>query len=97
MIKRINLVLVNYLIAICLQLISAVDRQESVLRMEEQELIAKLLSTYSKTQKPIGSIQLKFALNLNQIVTIKAKDQIYTLNVFLDHAWTDKRLSWSKF
>lgn len=63
---------------------------------KEQQLIKKLLKPYSKKQKPHGTIQIKFALNLNQVVTVKAKDQIFTLNVFLDHEWTDNRLIWGE-
>ena len=63
---------------------------------KEQQLIKKLLKPYSKKQKPQGTIQIKFALNLNQVVTVKAKDQIFTLNVFLDHEWIDNRLIWGK-
>ena len=61
---------------------------------KEQELIKKLLKNYSKKQKPSGTVQIKFALNLNQVVNVRAKDQIFTLNVFVDHEWIDPRLSW---
>ncbi len=60
----------------------------------EQELIKKLLKNYSKKQKPSGTVQIKFALNLNQVVSVRAKDQIFILNVFVDHEWIDPRLSW---
>ncbi len=61
---------------------------------KEQALIHKLLKNYSKKQKPAGTVEVKFALNLNQIVSVKAKDQVFMLNVFLDHEWVDSRLSW---
>lgn len=61
---------------------------------KEQALIHKLLKNYSKKQKPAGTVEVKFALNLNQIVSVKAKDQIFMLNVFLDHEWSDNRLMW---
>jgi hypothetical protein len=60
----------------------------------EQELIKKLLKNYSKKQKPSGTVQIKFALNLNQVVSVRAKDQVFTLNVFVDHEWIDSRLIW---
>lgn len=63
---------------------------------KEQALIRKILKNYSKKQKPSGTVSIKFALNLNQIVNIKAKDQVFMLNVFLDHEWVDDRLSWGK-
>ena len=37
---------------------------------------------------------IKFALNLNQIVTFMEKEQVLVLNVFLDHEWKDERLKW---
>lgn len=61
---------------------------------KEQELIWKLLKNYSKKQKPSGTVNIKFALNLNQVVNVRAKDQIFTLNVFVDHEWVDNRLTW---
>ena len=60
----------------------------------EQALISKLLKNYSKKQKPTGTTEVKFALNLNQIIAVKAKDQVFMLNAFLDHEWVDSRLSW---
>lgn len=63
---------------------------------KEQALIKKLLNGYSKKQKPHGTVQIKFALNLNQVVNVRAKDQIFTLNVFIDHEWVDNRLIWGK-
>ena len=62
---------------------------------KEQELIWKLMKNYSKKQKPTGTVHIKFALNLNQVVNVRAKDQIFTLNVFVDHEWIDSRLIWN--
>lgn len=66
--------------------------------IEEQErtLTEKLFNSYNKKQKPDGSLQIKFALNLNQIVSVKSKDQVLMLNCFLDHEWIDNRLIWGK-
>jgi hypothetical protein len=61
----------------------------------EQLLIEKLFRNYNKKVRPPGTIQIKFALNLNQIVNLIEKDQIIVLNAFIDHEWTDERLSWS--
>lgn len=61
----------------------------------EEELIQKLLENYNKKLRPSGTVQVKFALNLNQIIKLIEKDQIFMLNVFVDHVWTDKRLSWN--
>lgn len=63
---------------------------------EELKLLDKLFKTYNKNQKPDGAVKIKFALNLNSIVKINAQG-VVELNTFLDHAWEDNRLSWSKF
>lgn len=64
---------------------------------EEKFLIDKLLKNYNKNQKPPGTVSIKFALNLNQIVNVKSKEQIFKLNVFMDHEWIDRRISWSRY
>ncbi|CAF0711272.1 unnamed protein product [Brachionus calyciflorus] len=61
---------------------------------KEQELIEKLLKNYNKKLRPSGTLNVKFALNLNQIINLIEKDQIIVLNAFIDHEWVDKRLSW---
>lgn len=61
----------------------------------ERKLIQKLFTNYSKNQKPPGSVQIKFALNLNQIINVIEKDQIFLLNVFVDHEWFDPRITWN--
>lgn len=63
---------------------------------EEQQLIEKLLKNYNKKLRPPGATQVKFALNLNQLITLIEKDQIIVINAFIDHEWVDKRLIWSK-
>ena len=52
---------------------------------KEQALLNKLFKSYNKKLKPSGTVEVKFALNLNQIVNLIEKDQIIVLNVFLDH------------
>lgn len=60
----------------------------------EQKLIDYLFTDYNTQQKPSGTVHVSFALNLNSIVNVLEKDQIFMLNAFVDHEWTDKRLSW---
>jgi nicotinic acetylcholine receptor len=61
----------------------------------EQMLIDKLISNYNKNLRPPqGTVQIKFSLNLNQIINLIEKDQIILINAFIDHEWIDKRLSW---
>lgn len=60
----------------------------------EQQLIDVLFRDYSRKQKPPGTVDVKFALNLNSIVNIIEKEQIFVLNAFIDHEWTDTRIQW---
>jgi hypothetical protein len=53
----------------------------------EQNLIESLMRSYDKKIRPPGTIQVKFALNLNQIITLIEKDQIIVINAFIDHEW----------
>lgn len=62
--------------------------------LSEQKLIERLFKNYNKKVRPPGTVQIKFSLNLNQIVNLMEKDQIVVLNAFVDHEWTDNRLSW---
>ncbi len=49
---------------------------------KEQILTSKLLANYNKRLRPSRTVQVKFALNLNQIIKLVEKDQIFMLNVF---------------
>ena len=60
----------------------------------EKRLMDKLLKNYDKKLKPADSVEIKFSLNLNQIITLIEQEQIIVLNVFLDHEWVDQRLQW---
>lgn len=60
----------------------------------EQALIDKLFKNYNKKLRPAGTVEVKFSLNLNQIINLIEKDQIIVLNVFIDHEWIDNRLKW---
>ena len=64
---------------------------------KEQILIETLLTNYNVKQKPPGTVTIKFAMNMNQIINVIEKDQIFVLNCFIDHEWIDNRISWSKF
>jgi hypothetical protein len=64
----------------------------------EQKLLDKLLRNYNNKLRPSGlsgTVQVQLALNLMQIIDIIEKDQIMVINAFVDHKWTDSRLSWS--
>lgn len=59
------------------------------------DLFKKLFKNYNKETKPSRSVEIKFALNLNQIVTLIEREQILVINVYLDHEWIDERLKWN--
>ena len=64
-------------------------------KKDELDLCKHLLKNYDKEMKPSSSVEIRFALNLNQIVTLIEREQILVVNVFLDHEWIDKRLKWN--
>jgi hypothetical protein len=67
----------------------------SLKQRAEKRLIDKLFSNYDKNVNPSDSVEIKFSLNLNQIITLIEQEQILVLNVFLDHEWIDTRLKWN--
>ena len=92
-----------YLIAILyifafFELIGCLNNQKTQSQYE-QKLLDKLLRNYNNKLRPSGqsgTVQVQMALNLMQIIDIIEKDQIMVINAFVDHKWTDSRLSWSK-
>jgi len=60
----------------------------------EKKLIDQLLSNYDRNMRPADTVNIKFSLYLNQIITLIEQEQIVVLNVFLDHEWKDNRLQW---
>ena len=61
----------------------------------EKRLIQKLFKDYKKNLRPADTVEIKFSLYLNQIITLIEQEQIIVLNVFLDHEWIDQRLKWN--
>ena len=92
--KKNLIVLVLYTLILLLENSRPVQSRNPQEYLEKRKLIEKLLSSYDKTRKPAGQVNIKFALNLNQINRVKAKDQIFELNTFVDHEWIDPRLRW---
>jgi hypothetical protein len=71
-----------------------VDSLTNARSEDEHRLIGKLLANYNKNSRPPGTVEVKFALNLNQIINLLEKQQIIVINAFVDHEWVDKRLKW---
>ncbi len=98
---RFHLAIPILVVAICFQLANNTEAVKHLLNQgnvsDEEKLIDTLLKGYNKKLRPSGTVQIKFALNLNQIIKLVEKDQIFMLNVFIDHEWIDNRLKWSRF
>ena len=91
------LIIVIFLLVQNIKICSSNNNIPNMLSMPEKEqaLLNKLFKNYNKKLKPSGTVEVKFALNLNQIVNLIEKEQIIVLNVFLDHQWIDNRLKWN--
>ena len=50
-----------------------------VLMKSEKQLIDKLLQKYDKNMRPSDTVEIKFSLYLNQIVTLIEQEQIHHL------------------
>lgn len=61
----------------------------------ERSLLKTILNDYDKNLRPSDTVEVKFSLYLNQIITLIEQEQIVVLNVFLDHEWRDERLTWN--
>ena len=55
----------------------------------ESRLLKKLFQNYDKFLRPADTVEIKFSLYLNQIITLIEREQIIVLNAFLDHEWID--------
>ena len=60
----------------------------------EERLTQMLFKKYNRNLRPADTVEIKFSLYLNQIITLIEQEQIIVLNVFLDHEWIDNRLMW---
>jgi hypothetical protein len=70
---------------------TAYDKTEKV--ESETRLLKNLFNNYNKKVRPADTVEIKFSLYLNQIITLMEQEQIIVLNVFLDHEWIDRNLT----
>ncbi len=76
-------------------IVSVMSKRSETPKVEtEKKLIDKLLYNYDRNMRPADTVNIKFSLYLNQIITLIEQEQIVVLNVFLDHEWKDNRLQW---
>ncbi|CAL8401959.1 acetylcholine receptor subunit delta [Gadus morhua] len=70
-------------------------------RNEEERLINHLLKEkkYNKELRPVENqrdpVEVYFALTLSNLISLKEVDETLLTNVWLEHTWTDYRLSWN--
>ena len=84
-----------YLKLILILITSIKIKSQNSFTESEKILIKKLFKDYDKYLRPADTVQLKFSMYLNRIITIIEKEQILVVNVFLDHEWVDSRLKWN--
>ena len=87
LILSISIVLQNSKALKKLNLTEIVDAEENLTKM--------LFKNYNNHLRPSDTVEIKFSLYLNQIITLIEQEQIIVLNVFLDHEWIDRRLKWN--
>ncbi|GFN98353.1 neuronal acetylcholine receptor subunit alpha-10 [Plakobranchus ocellatus] len=65
---------------------------------DEQLLYERIMGGYVKWVRPVLNlsqpIKVKFAMRLNQIVSLDERQQVLTTNVFIDQTWIDPALAW---
>lgn len=65
---------------------------------EEQRLLYHLMRTYDRASRPVYDaakpVDIKLGLSLTQVLDVDEKNQVLTVNVWLDQEWHDERLVW---
>ncbi|KAH9498426.1 Neuronal acetylcholine receptor subunit beta-3 [Bulinus truncatus] len=66
---------------------------------DEQRLYDQIMTGYINTVRPVVNatlpLEVLFSIRLNQIVNLNERQQVLTVNVFIDQSWTDHALSWN--
>ncbi|XP_025078016.1 neuronal acetylcholine receptor subunit alpha-10-like isoform X2 [Pomacea canaliculata] len=65
---------------------------------DEQRLLAKLLHNYNSNVRPVinssHSVEVVFGFSLIQIMDMDEKNQVLTINAWLESTWRDPRMQW---
>ncbi|XP_069138036.1 neuronal acetylcholine receptor subunit alpha-10-like [Argopecten irradians] len=65
---------------------------------DEQRLLTKLMASYNKQTRPVFNashpVNVKVGWTVTQIFDVDEKNQVITVNVWLDQEWLDEKLSW---
>ncbi|KAK3097285.1 hypothetical protein FSP39_008356 [Pinctada imbricata] len=65
---------------------------------DEQRLLSRLLQGYSKYTRPVHNashpVDVQVGITLTQIFDVDERNQVLTINVWLDQEWHDEKLKW---
>lgn len=65
---------------------------------DEQRLLMILMRSYNNKTRPVFNashpVNVKVGLTITQIFDVDEKNQVLTINVWLDQEWDDEKLSW---
>ncbi len=64
---------------------------ETILVDSETRLVKNKFENYKKSVRPSDTVEIKFSLYLNQIITLIEQEQLIVLSVYLDHEWVDRK------
>ncbi|XP_037311827.2 acetylcholine receptor subunit delta [Pungitius pungitius] len=87
--------------ALLLALLLALLPSEVLCRNEEERLIHYLIKErgYIKELRPVekqqDAVDVFLALTLSNLISLKEVDETLLTNVWIEHTWTDYRLSWN--
>jgi hypothetical protein len=84
-----NLIFVGVLILNINIINAAYD--ETILVDSETRLVKTKFENYKKSVRPSDTVEIKFSLYLNQIITLIEQEQLIVLSVYLDHEWVDRK------
>ncbi|KAL4227937.1 hypothetical protein ACF0H5_013376 [Mactra antiquata] len=66
---------------------------------QEQHLLYRLMKSYDRASRPVYDagkpVDIKLGISLTQVLDVDEKNQVLTVNVWLDQDWVDERLVWA--
>jgi hypothetical protein len=87
--NSIKLLIILIIVNFNVHYIKTTAYNRTVIVEAEAKLVKKIFENYNKRLRPSDTVEIKFSLYLNQIITLIEQEQIIVLNVFLDHEWID--------
>lgn len=87
--NSIKILIILIIVNLNVHYIKTTAYNRTVIVEAEAKLVKKIFENYNKRLRPSDTVEIKFSLYLNQIITLIEQEQIIVLNVFLDHEWID--------